>query len=118
MITLDTPQQPLPLSISSFGGTHLLTKLKAKFSWAHWACLSATPSNSMEQYILMCICPPTVAAQRKTKLDIISQKLELFRVTLIFLKILFNISMIMSFLITIWRPVIQDNLLLWTISLI
>lgn len=116
MITLDTPQQPLPLSISSFGGTHLLTKLKAKFSWAHWACLLATPSNSMEQNIEMCICPPTVAAQRKTKLDIIFQKLELFRVTLIFFKILINISMIMSFLITTWRPVILDNLSLWTSS--
>ena len=118
MITLDTPQQPLPLSINSFGGTLLLTKLKAKFSWALLACLSTTPSNSMEQLITMYICLLMVAVLKKTKLDIISQKLELFRVILIFLKILFNISMIMSFLITIWRPVIQDNLLLWTISLI
>lgn len=117
MITLDLPQLLFHHLISSFGGIHSLTKHRGKYIWALQACLSTTPSNSMEQLIKMYICLLMVAVLKKTKLDIISQKLELFLAILIFSVIQFNISMIMSQLITIWRPAIQVNCLLQTILL-
>jgi hypothetical protein len=87
MITLDTLQQLFHLSISPFGATLLLTELRAKFSWALWACLFHMILNSMEHSIKIFICRLMVDVQKKTKHDIIFLKLVLFQVIQTFLKI-------------------------------